>query len=208
MHFPKGDPGFCPVSPSQALAVLTLLGSTTPGTGRREGAASPPLPAVTLNLVYVSCNKVAAVCTLRLMSTDSSSAGLVPGTPKNTCARCRPRRRWPDLGVPRVAACPHTTARSPPAPSRCHKSPRPAVYPWAALRRVRNVGAQDCFGTFAASVPSLTTLQQLFSRWKSAVVRGKVGVAQDVSPAFAHQYEIPGMWNGMKLCRMSKVAWN
>ena len=106
------------------------------------------------------------------MLTDSSFAGLVPGTPKNTCARCRPRRRWPDLGVPRVAACPHTTARSSPAPSRCHKSPRPAVFPWDALRRVRTVGTQDYFETFAASVPScMTTSQLLFSRGERSCER-------------------------------------
>ena len=75
----------------------------------------------------------------------SSFAGL-PGTPRGTCARYRPRRHCPAPGVPRVAACPRTLLGSPLAPPRCRRSPHPAVYPWGALQGARNVGARGYFG--------------------------------------------------------------
>ena len=77
----------------------------------------------------------------------------LPGTPTRTCARCRPHRRCLAPRVPRVAACPHTPARSPSTLPQCRKSPRPAAYPLDALRGSQNVEAHGYFGKLVSSLP-------------------------------------------------------
>jgi len=78
----------------------------------------------------------------------------LPGIPTSTCSQRRPRRRCLAQGVPRVAAYPRTPVRSSPAPPRCRRNPRLAVYQWCALYGARNVGARGYFEKLASSLPS------------------------------------------------------
>ena len=67
--------------------------------------------------------------------------------------------------MPRGVASPRTLARSPSAPAHCRRILRPAVYPWGALRGVRNVGAQGYFGKLASCLPCLGC----FGSWRTWV---------------------------------------